>query len=299
MLGNDKSILITGATGYVGQWVLKAFVDKGYQVHALKADLTDEQALHNELLGKTFNVVVHLAGNHSKDAVELHKVNLEGTQHLLDVMELASVQQFIFMSSIHVYGPAVGLIDETTVPKPVTTYGRSKLAVEELLKLNLENMGAELTIFRASNAYGAPLSIKISKWDLLFNDLCRQACYDGTLTINSVANKLIDLVYLGDVVEVLLNTIEGKVPAGIYNLCSGYAVPLSYVAEQVQQAWKNYSGDFAEIKYLQNIDSVTSQYNYSRQKLDPFVQLLGSGVLMQEALAIFRLLDKDKQNFDS
>lgn len=299
MAGSNKRILLTGASGYVGQWVFKALVDKGYHVHELKADLTDIQALQRELSKAMFHVVIHLAGSHSTDAAELERVNVLGTKNLLNTLRLGSVEQFIFVSSIHVYGSVEGTIEDTSATEPKTAYGRSKLAVEQLLSKEFDNTATGLTVFRASNVYGAPYSMEISKWGLLFNDLCRQAFQNNSLVVNSAPNKLIDMVWLGHVTGVLLSTVAGNVTNGLYNLCSGDTVKLAHVAEQVQQAWKSYSGNIAAISYLQSADNDTVQYSYSVGKLNKFVSVSRSDAFIQEAIAIFKLLDKYKQNTDS
>lgn len=299
MAGSNKRILLTGASGYVGQWVHQALITKGYTVSALKADITDKEALQRELLGTKYSAVIHLAGSHATDADELRRVNIDGTKNLLDALAGTGLQQFIFMSSIHVYGPVEGTVDETYPAAPLSEYGRSKLTVEHLLHQRFNKTDAKLTILRASNAYGAPKQMDTSKWSLLFNDLCKQAYQTNTIQVKNAPNKTIDMVWMGHVVDVLLNTLDGQVPEAVLNLCSGKSVELSFVAEQVQQAWKQHSGRSASISYGSGSNGVISKYNFDRLTLDKFVGSYPPDVFKQEALAIFRMLDEYKQITDS
>lgn len=289
MDGNKPRILLTGGKGYVGQWVHQALKSKGFDIILLQADLTDKKAIQVELTEASIDVVIHLAGSHSKDQAELHQVNYIGTQNLMSALDLSKLERFVFMSSIHVYGQPTGTVDESSSLDPVSAYGKSKKEVEELLVSKVDP--TKLTIFRASNAYGAPKNVATSKWGLLFNDLCKQAFTSNKMLVNSAADKLIDMVWMGHVVEVVEATITGIVPSGTYNLVSGQNKTLSSIADQVKVAWKEYSGKDATIEFGAG-KADPSSFRFSRSALDRYIGPYSADAFKQEALAIFSLLQQ-------
>lgn len=111
--------------------------------------------------GKTFsayNVVCHVAGiAHQKETAEnadlYYKVNRDLALDVAEKAKKAGVGQFIFFSSVSVYGLDEGIIDEDTPLKPKTHYGKSKLEAEILLK-NLEDDKFKVVIIRPPMVYG-------------------------------------------------------------------------------------------------------------------------------------------------
>lgn len=287
MDGNKPRILLTGGKGYVGQWVHQALKSKGFEVVLLQADLTDKETIVTELAGIPVDVVIHLAGSHTKDPATLHQINYIGSQNLLSALDLSKLERFVFMSSIHVYGQPTGTVDESSPLDPASAYGKSKKEVEELLVSKVDP--TKLTIFRASNAYGAPKNVATSKWGLLFNDLCKQAFTSNKIVVNSAADKLIDLVWMGHVVEVVEATVMGIIPSGTYNLVAGRSETLRVIADQVKNAWKEYSGKDATIEFGEENGS-SSSFQFSRTALDRYVGSYTADAFKQEALAIFSLL---------
>ncbi|PKL22030.1 MAG: NAD-dependent epimerase [Spirochaetae bacterium HGW-Spirochaetae-4] len=155
-----KRILITGANSYIGthveQWLLRE-PDK-YQVDTI--DMIDGSWRDKDF--STYDVVYHVAGiahvNAKRNMEALYyKVNtelaIETAQHAKDV----GVKQFIFMSSIIVYGESKSLkpvvITKDTVPKPNGFYGDSKLQAEVGIQ-KLENDTFKVVILRPPMIYG-------------------------------------------------------------------------------------------------------------------------------------------------
>ena len=134
-----KKILITGANSYIGtsfekwlkQWPEDYLVDT--------VDMIDETWKGKSFLG--YDVVFHVAGiahvSTDPDMEELYyKVNRDLTIETAKKAKAEGVKQFIFMSSIIVYGDSSHInnkrvIDENTVPTPSNFYGNSKLQAEE------------------------------------------------------------------------------------------------------------------------------------------------------------------------
>lgn len=153
------NILVTGASGFIGSFIVEEALGRGMDVWAavrptssrkyltdprinfIELDLDDPQKLGTQLSGHSFDYVVHAAGAtkclHSDD---FFRVNTLGTQHLADALrrQQATLRRFVFVSSLSVMGPVREQrpytdIKDTDTPRPDTAYGLSKLKAERYL----------------------------------------------------------------------------------------------------------------------------------------------------------------------
>ncbi len=109
-----------------------------------EGDVRDRSALDRVFASRRFGAVVHLAGLKSiaqgeAEPLKYHDNNVEGSRTLLAAMDAAGVQAIVFSSSATVYGnpaPAAAAAGcrEDMRPAPVNVYGRTKLAVEDMLR---------------------------------------------------------------------------------------------------------------------------------------------------------------------
>jgi nucleoside-diphosphate-sugar epimerase len=154
-----KEILITGINSYVGMSVEKWLVSYG------ESNLIDTISLRDNSWKNTdfskYDVIIHVAGiahvSSDPDLEQLYyKVNRDLTIETAKKAKKEGVKQFIFLSSIIVYGEgenAKGIINKKTVPKPTNFYGNSKLEAEFGIKA-LENNAFKVVILRPPMIYG-------------------------------------------------------------------------------------------------------------------------------------------------
>lgn len=154
-----KRILITGANSYIGtsfeQWV-KRHPDK-YMVDTV--DMTDISWKEEDF--SSYDVVFHVVGiAHVSSDPKLkdlyYRVNRDLTIETAKKAKAEGVKQFIFMSSIIVYGDSSKgkrVIDRNTIPSPSNFYGDSKLQAEIGLKA-LEDENFKIVILRPPMIYG-------------------------------------------------------------------------------------------------------------------------------------------------
>jgi len=151
-----KNILITGVNSYVGnslgEW-LKQYPED-YQTE--KISLRDGTWKEKDF--SMYDVVVHVAGiAHRKETKEnaqlYYDVNRDLAYDVAQKSKTESVKQFIFLSSMSVYGLEEGVIDGRTPLHPKSNYGKSKLEAENLIQ-PLENKNFKVAIIRPPMIYG-------------------------------------------------------------------------------------------------------------------------------------------------
>ena len=148
------SVLVTGANGFLGSALVNDLLESGYDIRALvrnpalpsyrKAvevivgDIRDPQCTKQASAG--CDTIVHLAGqahalddDHVSDQ-DYQSINVDGTKHLLDGAVAGGVRQFIFASSVKVFGETtIGSVDESEPPAPQSPYAQSKWVAEQLV----------------------------------------------------------------------------------------------------------------------------------------------------------------------
>lgn len=160
---------VTGATGFVGAHLVDALRQRGDAVTCLVRDpakvralgWTDVRVIDGDLDAPTAlregcagaEIVYHVAGRISaRNLGEYLAVNRDGTARVLEAATRHPPRRLVHVSSLAVGGPTVPgqPIDETRAPAPVTDYGRSKLAAEELVR----RAAVPWTIIRPPVVYG-------------------------------------------------------------------------------------------------------------------------------------------------
>ena len=153
-----KRILITGEGSYIGR-SFKRYVSSREDVQVDELDVRGETWKEKDF--SSFDVILHLAAivhisNPSKEMEsEYNQVNTQLPYELAQKAKGEGVKQFIFMSSMSVYGEVLGdrVITKDTQERPDSFYGKSKLAAEQLLA-ELESEDFKLAILRPPMVYG-------------------------------------------------------------------------------------------------------------------------------------------------
>lgn len=151
-----ERILITGVQSYLGtsfeKWVSKWSGKYSVDTIDMKKDNWKEADFSK------YNVVLHVAGIvHIKETKEneeiYYRVNRDLVYETALKAKVEGVKQFIFLSSMSVYGLKTGVVDSDTPLKPTSNYGKSKLEGEELIK-SLNDNNFKVVILRPPMIYG-------------------------------------------------------------------------------------------------------------------------------------------------
>ncbi len=228
-----QKVLITGASGFVGFHLIEAALKRGLEVYAAirKSSIVDHlksfdiryteldfrsiESLQNDIIEKQYDFIVHAAGTtKAKNLEEYNLVNASYTENLA-IAAVASgvgVKKLVFMSSLASIGPLneeKQLINEQTIPNPVTAYGKSKLLAEE--KLN--QIKLPVIALRPTAVYGSrdkDIFIILKTFNNGFEPY-----------IGSKAQDL-SFVYVKDLARVSINALFTNDEAnGAYNITDG------------------------------------------------------------------------------
>ena len=239
-----KKILITGGAGYIGAALTEQLLQneaveeivifdnlsrKNYhfflgrefpnkeKVRFVDGELLDSRKLKKALVG--IDTVVHLAAKVTTpfadaDPHYFEQVNHWGTAELVYAVEESEVKQFIFASSVSVYGSSSNTIKEDQEPNPRTIYGISKMRGEEHVARLMDKMNTQ--ILRLGNVYGYSHAVR---FDAVINRFMFDANFNGRIAINGDGKQhrpFISIYKLKDILEQIIFTPE--VPSGYFNI---------------------------------------------------------------------------------
>jgi GDP-4-dehydro-6-deoxy-D-mannose reductase len=163
--------LVTGASGFVGRYLCAHLVDEGDDVATIDVvseragegiDITDPGAVERAFVAASPDTVYHLAarshvGETWSERDALTAVNVVGTRHVLDACRAVGVRRVVVVGSAEEYaplGPGEPPLREDAPLRPVTPYGASKLAAEQLALDAHRVHGTPVVCLRAFNHTG-------------------------------------------------------------------------------------------------------------------------------------------------
>jgi len=230
MSNKNPNILVTGATGFIGQHLTRKLLDingersvravskddsgsKLYffredEVDSKKADISKRESISGIMDG--IDVVYHLAAisrnDLSKTWDDFYAVNVSGTVNLLEEAKAAGVKRFVFASTVEAagFGDGVSPRKETDPPNPVNNYGKSKLEAEREVLSGAWPM--ERAVLRLPMIYGPGTFLIVPK---LFGMVRR-----GFYPMIGKGSALMEFCYVDNAVDGIILAGEKKEAAG-------------------------------------------------------------------------------------
>ena len=235
--------LIVGASGFVGRALSTHLLATGDEVIApVRADggpdVTDRDGVHRFVDASEPDVVYHLAAQSHvpsswSDPIGTLRVNVEGTQNVLDAARAAGDARVIVVSSAEVYG-SVNVddlpIDEDAPLRPLNPYAASKVAADAIaLQAHLGN-GQDVIRLRSFNHFGPGQSTRFVCAGLAHR-IARAERDDTTHIEVGALDVRRDFSDVRDIVRAYRCVAEHGVAGQAYNICSGIDRSIREIAD--------------------------------------------------------------------
>jgi nucleoside-diphosphate-sugar epimerase len=252
--------LVTGAAGFIGSHLAGALLDGGAQVvgldcftdyypRAIKEGHLDnnrrregftfvEARIQDADLRKVLEGITHVfhlaaqAGvrkSWGRDFRTYTENNIEASQVLLEACVGRPLHRFVYASSSSVYGDNASIpMREDALPQPVSPYGVTKLAAEQLCYLYYANHGVPATSLRYFTVYGPR-----QRPDMGFHRFLRAAIEGRPITLYGDGEQTRDFTFVKDAVAATVAAGERGVRGRAYNIGGGSRVSINHVLEIV------------------------------------------------------------------
>ncbi|MBI2954669.1 MAG: GDP-mannose 4,6-dehydratase [Chloroflexi bacterium] len=248
--------MITGGAGFVGSQLVRELLRAGYEVLVydnlsvgrrenlpteqsrltlIEEDILDLGKLRDAVASFDPQIMFHLAAIHyipycNAHPLETIRVNVEGTQAILEACKTANVQRIVAISSAAVYRICDEANREMDLAAPCDIYGISKLFGEHLVRLFHEDTGISCMIARLFNVYG-PRETNPHVIPALVGQLHRS----NTVDLGNIDCKR-DFIYVEDVAQALIRMAHWQGASScVFNLGTGREYSIRELVEICEQ----------------------------------------------------------------
>jgi UDP-glucose 4-epimerase len=256
------NVLVTGAAGFIGSHLCGRLLDRGARVTGLDcftdyyprpikeanlATLTGrpgfsfvETTIQGADLAELLDGVTHVFHLAAQAGVrkswgrdfQVYTVNnIEATQVLLEACVGRPLERLVYASSSSVYGDRASIpMREDALPQPVSPYGVTTLAAEQLCHLYAVNYGVPATSMRYFTVYGPR-----QRPDMGFHRFLRAVLQGKPIPVFGDGEQTRDFTYVDDAVSATIAAAERGVAGRAYNIGGGSRVTVNQIVEMIGQ----------------------------------------------------------------
>ena len=253
--------LVTGGAGFIGSHVAEHLLRMGHKIVVLddlsggfpenvpngavfvQGSILDDHLVDDLFRKHSFTYVYHLAAYAAEGLSHFIKRfnysnNLIGSVNLINAAVNHGVKCFVFTSSIAVYGAGQVPMREDTIPVPEDSYGISKLAVEQELRVTHEIFGLNYVVFRPHNVYGERQNIG-DRYRNVVGIFMNQLLQGNPLTVFGDGTQQRAFTHISDVAPVIASCVEHTAAMNqIFNIGADVPHSVKHLATVVAAAMR-------------------------------------------------------------
>ena len=299
-----KNILITGGAGYIGSHISEVLIKNKKKIFIIdnlstgyrrlinkkakffKVDILKTKKIREIIKKNKIDSVIHLAANliigeGEKYPKKYFKNNVLGTKNLLKSCENTGVKNLVFSSTAAVYKDGQYKVNENSIIKPKSVYGKTKIKAEKIIKQFCKRNKINYCILRYFNIAGSSPSGKIgliNKSDHLFKNFSREIIKKrpilkiyGDNYDTKDGSCIRDFIHVSDIAEIhykVLEKINNLNNSKILNC--GYNKGISVL--EVAKVFKNQSSKKVEILVSKRRKGDLVKIIASNKKLKKFIK---------------------------
>ncbi|MCW7471389.1 NAD-dependent epimerase/dehydratase family protein [Leptospira kanakyensis] len=251
-----KTILITGATGFIGKSLINRLLEMDYRIVSLvrrkseirtefiQADFFNREDLKSIVHDLNPSIVLHLASEKIRSNIDFFQAvdsDFEISKNLIEAcLKSPRLEKFIFLGSCEEYGTGFPPFSEENKEYPVSNYSYSKLKTVNLLNYLYRNYNFPAIILRPSVVYGPGQGTDMFLPDLI-NKLILKEKFEMSL-----GEQTRDYLYINDLIKAIIQVITSENIIGkILNLASSTSYKIREITQLV--------ADILEIDFCQFI----------------------------------------------
>lgn len=242
-------VLVTGASGFLGQHLTAALWRRGDYALALVRDMVvppniasgtihgGYEQVERAIAEREIDAVVHLAAQTQvstavADPTGTWESNVAGTWRVLEACRRQRVRRVIVASSDKVYGERVEPYREVHRLKAGGVYATSKVCADMIAQAYFEEYGMNISITRCGNLYGPGHT----NWSTLIPGVTRSFLRGEQPRLRSSGRTKRDFLHVSDAVAGYLKLLDGDSSGHIYNFGTGVGSTPLEVVELIRQA---------------------------------------------------------------
>tara|TARA_X000000368_G_scaffold419017_1_gene421552 strand:+ start:10922 stop:11863 length:942 start_codon:yes stop_codon:yes gene_type:complete len=282
-------VLITGASGYLGGRFTDFFSKKydlrlasrkeilnidssgQFTIEQSLINWEDLESINNSLVN--IDTVIHLAGLNAeesfKNPTKAIEINKNNTQKILALSVKNNVENFIYLSTAHVYAnPLQGIISEDSPIEGDHPYATSHFMGENIL-YDMHSKGLiNGKILRLSNAYGPPVNKSANCWMLIINDLCKQLVINKRMKLKTNGNQRRNFISISDTSKAIEHLIHIKPQANpVFNIGSKWNPKIKEVVDYLADRFEIIGNYRPDIIFNDDDTQESLQLDYRIDKL--------------------------------
>jgi GDP-4-dehydro-6-deoxy-D-mannose reductase len=261
-MSSDRRVLVTGASGFVGRFMIAALLDNGFkpcavgsterpewlarQVDWAQLDLRDPAQL--AVLPTVWWGVVHLAAQSVPSAFASPAALLDNVAMTVSLLEHVAEGRLLFASSCHVYAPSRLPIGEDSPVRPKGRYGLSKLLCEQAVLASADRLAVRIA--RPFNHVGPGMQPSLAIPELI-SRVVRERGSNAPMLLRGL-NSTRDFVDVRDIVRAYLSILQLEGDASrIFNVCTGIPITIGQLAREVLEL----AGERREVEFAERSNS--------------------------------------------